>query len=283
MLAHAVRRRLEAAGVDYAGTDRELDICDSAAVSAFIQAERFTHVVNCAAFTQVDEAETKSDLAHRVNVTGPKHLAEASARSGAHFVHISTDYVFDGEGTSPYTEDAPCAPRSVYGMTKLAGERHVLDTLDAVPSSTNRSVQIVRTSWLFGEHGGNFVATMLKLMEQRDELRVVQDQVGRPTYTMDLAAAILLLVGALPGRAPCTSGVYHFANAGSTTWWDFSREILRLGRQLGWDLKTRSIVPVTTGEFPRPAPRPAYSVLDTSRFENAAGYSPRPWPEALAE
>lgn len=282
MLARAIRRQLSAAGVELVGTDREVDIGEWGAVRDFMQQGRFSHVINCAAFTQVDDAETHTEQAYRVNATGPKHLAEAAAADGASLLHFSTDYVFDGQASSPYTEGAPCAPTTVYGQSKLEGERNVLATVP--PTGTaDRQVHIVRTSWLFGDGGNNFVATMLKLMLTRDELRVVRDQIGRPTYTEDLAAAALLINGLLRGKTAHPSGVYHFANSGVTSWWGFSNEILVAANKLGFELKARTIIPVTTQEFPRPAPRPAYSVLDTSQFEAAAGYAPRPWQTTVTE
>jgi dTDP-4-dehydrorhamnose reductase len=282
MLARAIQQQLTKLGIEYIGTDRELDIRDSAAVRDFMRDGSFTHVINCAAFTQVDDAEMQSDLAYEINATGPRHLAEHAASTRASLLHFSTDYVFDGSADSPYKEEAPTGPKGAYGRSKLAGEQHVLASADATQPTT-RGVHVVRTSWLFGEGGGNFVATMLKLMASREELRVVTDQVGRPTYTADLAAAALLLAGILPSGTQHANGVYHFANSGVTNWWGFANEILRQAGEFGFPLKTRSILPVSTQEFPRPAPRPAYSVLDTGRFEAIAECAPRPWSTALAE
>jgi dTDP-4-dehydrorhamnose reductase len=282
MLARAVRAGLDVASVEALGTDAELDIADASAVTRFAAAQRVTHIINCAAYTRVDDAETDTVSAHRVNAIGPFNLAHVAASIDATLVHFSTDYVFDGNASSPYAEDAPCAPQGAYGRTKLQGETAVLSTLPNDAAAARR-VQVLRSSWLFGEGGQNFVATMLSLMAEREKLRVVHDQVGRPTYTVDLARAALCLAGIEPGTKASGSGVYHFANAEPTSWCDFSKVILTTARELGFPLRTQFIEPVTTAEFPRPAPRPAYSVLSTHRYERATGHVPRAWCEALRD
>lgn len=275
MLGQAVAAQLRRLGHPFVGTDREVDITDAEAVR--VQAEGFSHIVNCAAYTAVDAAERDEATAHRVNGEGPENLARAAATTGATLLHVSTDYVFDGEAEAPYGEDAPCAPRSAYGRSKLAGE--------AALRGFGR-VYVVRTSWLFGPGGPNFVATMIDLMRERETLRVVVDQRGRPTYTRDLAGAMLSLLGLSgpfdPGAA-AAPGVYHFANAGETTWHGFAEAILAAGRARGLSLATQEIAAITTAEFPRPAPRPAYSVLDTARLESALGLRPRPFTAALED
>jgi len=282
MLARAVKAKLKAANIETVATDLDLDIGDAKAVLEFAQDNRFSHVVNCAAYTRVDDAETEVEAAHRVNALGPGNLALAATQTGSSLVHFSTDYVFDGRASQPYTEDMPCAPPSVYGRTKLQGEQLVLATLPLGRADVRR-VHLMRTSWLFGEGGNNFVATMLKLMADREMLRVVDDQFGRPTYTVDLAEATLCLAGILPDTKVADSGIYHFANAGETSWYGFSKSILARSRELGIDLRTHTIEPVSTAEYPRPAPRPAYSVLSTSRFELVMGSAPRPWETALTD
>lgn len=273
MLATAIAACLQRSGVGFVATDSELDIADRDRVLEFARRERPSLIVNAAAYTKVDDAETQREAAFRVNATGVESLAHAAQELGVRMLHYSTDYVFDGNGAQPYLEDHPTAPGNVYGESKLAGERLLLEILpnDAV---------IVRTSWLFGENGPNFVKTMLGLMRSRSELRVVSDQHGRPTYTHDLAEVSLSLCGAF-GDGKAAPGVYHFANSGPTSWHGFALGIRDVCLELGVSLKVEHIVPVTTAEFPRPAKRPAYSVLDTRKIEAFVGGRARSWRDAL--
>ncbi|MEO7032994.1 MAG: dTDP-4-dehydrorhamnose reductase [Polyangiaceae bacterium] len=280
MLAHAVTDLLTRRSVAFVGTDAELDITNEEATLAFARDFGVTHIVNCAAYTRVDDAESQEDIAGSINATGPQNLGAAALAVGASVVHFSTDYVFDGLATSPYVEDAPCAPNSAYGRTKLDGERRLLATVTG--DSASRTVQVLRTSWLFGEGGKNFVTTMLALMADRDTVRVVADQHGRPTYTRDLAEAALDLAGVSDQAAPrAGSGVFHFANRGATTWHRFASRILELGKEVGFELRASVVEPITTADFPRPAPRPAYSVLATNKIEQSLPRAPRSWDDAL--
>ncbi|MGW3320190.1 dTDP-4-dehydrorhamnose reductase [Streptomyces fungicidicus] len=271
MLGQDVLARLAVAGERATALDRAaLDLTDAAAVRRALERHRPAVVVNCAAWTAVDDAETREAEALAVNGDGPARLADACARTGAVLLHVSTDYVFAGDATAPYAEDAPTAPRSAYGRTKLAGERAVLNTLP------DRGY-VVRTAWLYGTGGANFVRTMIRLEGQREKLDVVDDQRGQPTWSADLAGLLLALGrGALAGTAP--PGVYHGTSSGETTWYGLTREIFRL---LGAD--PDRVHPTTSEAFVRPAPRPAYSVLGHDRFA-AAGVAPlRDWRAALAE
>jgi dTDP-4-dehydrorhamnose reductase len=231
-------------------------------------------VVNAAAFTQVDACESERERAFAVNGAAVDNVAVAAAAAvpgGAVLLQVSTDYVFDGlrsHRSEPYKEDAPTAPLSVYGASKLRGEEHAL--------AYGRAL-VVRTSWLFGPGGPNFVATIVRLLAAGKPLRVVDDQQGAPTYTPYLAGALLDLA---PLAHAGLSGMIHYRNREPVTWYGFAREIARLGSGTPG---TPEVVPVTTAEFPRPAPRPAYSVLDVSRFEAATGKRVEPWERGLAE
>ena len=241
----------------------QVDITRYESVTAMFERLRPGLVINAAAYTDVDGCESQVEQAFAVNATGPQHLARACREYGARLVHVSTDYVFDGRKHSPYLPEDPVNPQSVYGKSKAEGEQRVRQTLaDHV---------IVRTSWLFGAGGRNFVKTILQAATERPELHVVTDQVGCPTYAKDLAAALLAL--GLSDR----TGTYHFCNAGVCSWNAFASRILELA---GLSTPVR---PMTTAQLKRPAPRPAYSVLDTSRLTEHTGIQPRSWQEALAE
>ena len=264
MLGTDVQAAALAAGDEVVALARaDLDISDPAAGESAVTAAVPDAVINCAAYTKVDAAEEHPDDAAAVNATGAGNLAQATAAAGAWLVHVSTDYVFDGTKTSgPYVESDPTGPRSVYGSTKLLGEH-------AIAIAAPESHTIVRSSWLFGNHGPCFPATMLRLGSQRDELNVVDDQRGSPTFTPDLAQALLTLARTR------VLGVTHVAGGGECTWFEFAREILRLGGS------AMRVHPITTAEYPLPAQRPAYSVLRSER----GGEVPvlRDWHEGLAQ
>ncbi|MBF0673440.1 MAG: dTDP-4-dehydrorhamnose reductase [Salinibacterium sp.] len=253
------------AGTDVTALGRaQLDVTDLDAVLA--ASEGHDVIINASAYTKVDDAETHEDDAFAVNATGTGNLATAAARHGARFVTVSTDYVFAGDASEPYPEDAPIDPKNAYGRTKAEGERLALA---AHPDST----YIVRTAWLYGEHGPNFVKTMLRLAADRETLSVVDDQVGQPTWTLDLARQIAALI-----NSDAPAGAYHGTNGGQTSWFGFTREIFRLS-----GLDPERVLPTDSASFVRPAARPAYSVLGHARWADA-GLSPmRPWQEALAE
>ncbi|HPG86869.1 MAG TPA: dTDP-4-dehydrorhamnose reductase, partial [Spirochaetales bacterium] len=243
-------------------------ILDPAALEAFAAGKGIVCIVNCAAYTAVDKAETEEDLARKLNADGPENIGRLAANLGARVVHVSTDYVFDGNGKSPYKEGDPVNPASAYGRTKAEGEARLLA---ACPSA-----MIVRTAWLYGRYGPNFVATMLRLMAEKDELGVVMDQRGSPTWAYDLAVALADL--AVAEDVP--SGPYHFTNDGETSWYDFAVEIQRLGRELGVLSRDCRVKPLTTAEYGSKTRRPAYSVLSKERIK-ALGVPVPGWKESL--
>ncbi len=240
----------------------DIDITDLDSVAQAIYEVGPELVVNCAAYTAVDAAESDETTAQAVNGTGAANVAEAAAQT--RLIHVSTDYVFDGTATTPYAENAAPSPRSAYGRTKLFGEQAVLRHPEAY---------VVRTAWLYGAAGNNFVKTMLGLEKTRDTLSVVDDQVGQPTWSRDLAAQLILL-----GSSSAAPGIYHGTNSGQTSWYGFTRRIFELA---GAD--PDRVLPTTTDEFPRPAPRPAYSVLGHERWREQGMQPMRPWEQALAD
>lgn len=261
-LGHDVVKELNKQGIANAGYDRQhFDLVDPAAVMDAVRAYAPTHIIHCAAYTAVDQAEDEPELCHAVNATGTQNMATAAKTIGAKLLYISTDYVFDGAGTEPYATDHPTAPQSVYGASKLAGEQAVQATL--------AQHYIVRISWVFGINGNNFVKTMLRLGAERSELNIVADQIGSPTYTADLAPLLAQLI------QTDNYGIYHATNAGFCSWADFAAEIFA---QAG--LPT-VVNPIPSEAFPTKATRPKNSRLDKSSLA-IASLSPLPsWQEAL--
>jgi dTDP-4-dehydrorhamnose reductase len=248
---------------------KDLDITDRDSIKNNIENFQPTHIVNCAAYTAVDKAEEEEKLAFDINEKGVKNIILESESLQSKIIHISTDYVFDGDAKSPYKETDKINPQSVYGRSKAAGEAQ-LATL-----ASDRSI-IIRTSWLYSEFGHNFLKTMLRLGAERDSLNVVDDQKGIPTYAKDLAAAIIKLINLNPslGKQPL---LLHFSNSGESNWFEFAREIMHLSH------KECEIMPIPTSSFPTAAKRPAYSVLDCSKFEDLLAYRFRPWQAAVKE
>ena len=237
------------AGADLTALDRAaLDIGDDEAVAAAIDAIAPDLVVNAAAYTAVDKAESDAEAAWRVNAAGPGHLAAAAAGRKARFIHVSTDFVFDGASGIPYRPDQPTAPLGVYGASKRAGEEAVL--------AAHPDALIVRTAWVYGTSGHNFVRTMLRLMAERDELRVVADQIGTPTYATGLAHALWAL------DAAGAQGIHHWTDSGAASWYDFAVAIQEEALALGLLARAVPVLPIATGDYPTPARRPSYSILD---------------------
>ncbi|MCB8839377.1 dTDP-4-dehydrorhamnose reductase [Aurantimonas sp. VKM B-3413] len=271
-----VERAARDAGMSLAAFDRSsLDITDRAAVMAAVRASGAKLVVNAAAYTAVDKAESEREAAFVVNRDGAAHLAEAAADAGAAIVHVSTDYVFDGSKIGAYREDDKVAPLGVYGESKLAGE-------EAVRRLCGEHV-ILRTAWVYSRHGQNFVKTMLRLAREREALRIVADQTGSPTAAGDLADAIVAIARShLAGAMPAGGfGTFHAAGGGVTNWCDFAREIFRLSEPFLPRVPTVS--PITTADYPTPARRPANSELDCAKLKAVHGIALRPWRTALAD
>ncbi|MBR2140947.1 MAG: dTDP-4-dehydrorhamnose reductase [Rickettsiales bacterium] len=243
-------------------TDKnELDITNENDVNSFVKNNNINIIINCAAYTNVDKAEEETDLAEQINTVGAKNLAE----TGRKIIHISTDYVFDGQNNIPYkTEDKP-SPISIYGKTKLAGEKEVLKNPQSV---------VIRTAWLYSSYGKNFVKTMLKLGSEKEQITVVNDQIGTPTYARDLAKAI---VDILPQINTKTSGIYHFTNEGVCSWYDFATEIMHMAN------KKCKVLPISSSEYPTKATRPNYSLLDKSKIKNTFNINIRHWRQALVD
>ena len=250
----------------------KLDVTDAAGLTSKLDELRPELVLNASAYTAVDRAENERERAFAVNAGGPRALAEWCTQRGAALVHVSTDYVFDGSKRGPYVETDATAPIGAYGESKLAGE-------EAVRSGCAQHV-ILRTSWVFSAHGQNFLKTMLRLAAERDELRVVADQHGRPTAASDLADAMLLVASRIRAGTP-SFGTYHFAGAGETTWHGFAQAIVEEQARLTG--KKPRVSPIATHEYPTPARRPANSVLATSALELDYGMVPRPWLDGARE
>lgn len=242
----------------------ELNITDDTAIFSALQNIKPDYLINCAAYTAVDKAETEQELAFAINAEAVKKMAAACKQADVRFVHISTDYVFDGKGVKPYKEDDIIVnPVNVYGASKYAGEKEALNTNDAS--------LIIRTSWVYSSFGNNFVKTMLRLFESRPEVKVVNDQYGSPTYAADLAEAILTIIQS----GKWEGGVYHFSNEGDITWYDFACEIKKLTNAVC------VVTPIPTEEYPTPANRPDYSVFDKSKIQQIFGIQIKDWQKSL--
>jgi dTDP-4-dehydrorhamnose reductase len=262
-----------ASGIEVAARARaQADIADADAVEQALRQARPQIVVNAAAYTKVDKAESERDEAFRVNATGPGLIAAACAAVGIPLIHLSTDYVFDGTKTTPYVESDPTAPLGVYGASKLAGEEAVW--------TRHKKHLILRTSWVYGKFGANFLKTVLRLAGERDELRIVADQHGSPTSTADIADAILALTPRLLA-GDGHWGTYHFTGDGETNWCQFADEIL--SRREKWLGSRPKLTPITTAEYPTPARRPANSVLDNALFRTTFRFGAKPWRQSVSD
>ena len=241
----------------------ELNVCETNQVNDFFKNNRIHYCVNCSAYTAVDKAEEEKDKAFNVNATGPKNLALACRTNNTELIHISTDFVFDGEGDRPYTEDNQVNPINVYGKSKLEGEKEITQILT--------KYFIIRTSWLYSEHGNNFLKTMLRLSSEKQELNVVSDQSGTPTYAKDLAKVILEIISS----GNTNYGIYHYSNEGVATWYEFAKAIFNLS-----NIKIK-ISPIKAINYLTPASRPSYSVLDKTKIKQNMKLEIPQWEESL--
>lgn len=273
MLGSEICRQLAENNIQFVRTDIDVDITDFKALLEFARVWSVKWIINCAAYTAVDKAETDIELAKKLNEDGPANIARVADIMGARLIHISTDYVFDGSGDTPRTEDMPVAPIGVYGVTKAAGEKAVMDNC--------KDYFILRTAWLYGWAGKNFVYTMIRAMNTHDAVKVVNDQKGTPTFAGDLTKVILEIISR---GSMIPYGIYHVTDIGEITWWDFTNEIKKQGIETGWINETGKncvVNPCTTDEYPTPAKRPAYSVLSKDKIQKALNINLPDWKESL--
>lgn len=264
---------IKALSVDYPGYDfifldkDELPIDQEGLVNHYFETVKPAYCINTAAYTAVDKAETDKEVAFMVNGDAAGILARASQKTGAGYIHISTDYVFDGDSPEPYKETDRTNPTNIYGLSKLKGE--------ALTLLTNAEAMIIRTAWVYSEFGNNFVKTMLRLMKDRPEINVVSDQVGAPTYAVDLADAILKIVNGKLSGGKWIPGIYHYSNTGRISWYDFAVAIAELSGS------TCKVNPIATSQYPTPAKRPAFSLLDTQKIQATYQLSIPAWKDSL--
>ena len=244
---------------------QELDVTDHVAVAAYVEEHEIDGIINCSAYTAVDKAESDIDNCKAINTEAPANLAMAIEKRGGWLIHVSTDYVFDGTKHTPYNETDATCPNSVYGSTKLAGEESAMKLC--------QHTMVVRTSWLYSAFGNNFVKTMIRLGHTKDELGVIFDQIGTPTYASDLARAIMAAV-----EHGVVAGIYHYSDEGVASWYDFTKAIHRLA-----GITDCQVNPIHTSEYPTPAKRPAYSVLDKTKIKQTYGIRIPHWEESLAK
>jgi len=265
-LGNCLKKVAEEKGIGeiYFPHESEANILDKDAIKAVFEKYKPAYAINCAAYTAVDKAEDELDLARKINKTGAENLAEACKAYQTVFVHISTDFVFKGDTPNPLVEDDITEPISVYGLTKLEGEQDIIRIMD--------EYFILRTSWLYSEFGNNFVKTMLKLGAERDILKIIADQVGTPTYGIDLAGCVLDIITS----GSKAYGIYHYSNEGVTSWYDFAKGIFDLS---GTEVK---VLPIRTAEYPTKATRPAYSVMDKTKIKTTFGMEIPYWRDSLA-
>lgn len=275
-VGHCLKAQLEGCAELSVPDSSALNIADRRSVRQAVETFRPDYIINAAAYTAVDKAENDAERAFAVNRDGARHLAEAAEAAGAAMLHISTDYVFDGAGGAPYDEAAPTAPQNIYGASKLAGEQAVL-------AACRRAV-VMRTSWVFGAHGQNFVKTMLRLGRERDSLGIVADQYGAPTAAADIAAALIIIVRRhTPEQLAERAGIYHYCGSPYASWFEFAETIFAEAAAQGVLAKIPAVKPIATADYPTPAKRPADSRLDCGKIRVVFGIGPCDWHSALSD
>ena len=275
-VGHCLKAQLEGCAELSVPDSSALNIVDRRSVRQAVETFRPDYIINAAAYTAVDKAESDAERAFAVNRDGARHLAEAAEASGAAMLHISTDYVFDGAGGAPYDEAAQTAPQNIYGASKLAGEQAVL--------AACRCAVVMRTSWVFGAHGQNFVKTMLRLGRERDSLGIVADQYGAPTAAADIAAALITIVRRhTPEQLAERAGIYHYCGSPYASWFEFAETIFAEAAAQGVLAKIPAVKPIATADYPTPAKRPADSRLDCGKIRAVFGIAPCDWHSALSD
>lgn len=271
MLGTDVDMALKSAGLEYCTSDTDVDICDIAQLRSFAQGKNIHWIVNCAAYTAVDKAEDDAEAAFKVNAEGVKNITTVAYEKDVTLIHISTDYVFSGDNEGEYRETDDTGPMGIYGKSKLDGEKHVTGILN--------KYFIIRIAWLYGIHGNNFVYTMLRLFSERDEVRVVSDQWGGPTWSKNVADVIVKIIIDNSYK----HGIYHYTNEGKTNWFEFAREIYRLGKEYGLVDRDVRILPICTNEYPTRAKRPGNSYLSKEKVKKVIGVAVPDWKISLKE
>jgi dTDP-4-dehydrorhamnose reductase len=273
MLGTELSLLLEQHRIPFTGTDREIDITDPAALQNFTSSHPVNWIINCAAYTAVDKAEDDAAACRLLNTNGAANIATAAQAIGSRLIHISTDYVFDGKGNRPYTEEDATCPTGVYGRSKRDGEIAVI--------KNNPNSYILRTAWLYGKYGNNFVHTMLRLMHEREEIKVVNDQYGSPTWAFDLSQMVISFMQQVDGGNNIPCGIYHCTGEGTCTWFEFAEAIYTEGKNIKLLTNTCAVKPCTSTEYPAKVKRPAYSVLDKTKIKKILGLEIPVWKTSL--
>lgn len=269
MLGTEIYEQFKNDNIDFVYSDKEVDISDLAQLEKFADKKDISWIINCSAYTAVDKAESEFDVCNTINNIGVGNIAKIAQRINAKLIHFSTDYVFDGENKNPYDEGGSTNPQSVYGKTKLDGENSIISIFD--------KYFIIRISWLYGQYGGNFVGTMLRLFGERDEISVVSDQRGTPTYALELAKNIINLIKSDSELY----GVYHYSDNGNISWYDFALKIYKIAKNIGLITRDIKIHPIPTDNYPTPAKRPAFSLLNKSKIKSNLKFNVVDWEKNL--